>query len=356
MTDLNREVQAVGAANPLLEAVDIRVEFRAGKRALVAVAGVDLAVGDAESVAIIGESGSGKTTLAMSMMRVHALSRGRVMFDGRDITNLSFRQLNPIRAKMQMVFQNPYSSLDPRMSVARLIAEPLYAQHYGSRAAVADRVEELLDAVALPQSSTTRLPSQFSGGQRQRIAIARALATSPRLLIADEPMSALDVSVQSQIGRLMQSLQERLGIAYLLIAHDLTLVYHLADRVYVMYLGRVVESGSSTEVVYRPLHPYTAALLSATPSPTGRRREKRIVLRGEPPSPFDVPIGCPFHPRCPIARKPCATETPPLAPTGNGRSVACFYPGELPGISPMSLQKVDVRVQPPGNRIRELPT
>ena len=314
----------------LLTAQDLAVTFRAGRRRLYAVDGVSLCVHRGETVGLVGESGSGKSTLALTLMRAHAPERGRITFDGTDITNLDARALKPIRRRLQMIFQDPYSSLDPRMSVRRIIAEPLVAHGQGSRAEIAARVAQLMDAVGLPPDAAERVPAQFSGGQRQRIAIARALALEPAMLIADEPVSALDVSIQAQIINLLRDIQARLDIAYLVIAHDLALVHQISDRIIVMYLGKVVEEGPADAVIGAPQHPYTVALLSATPTPEPGSGRTRLVLRGEPPSPIDRPAGCPFHPRCPIVRDRCRHEVPPLRANGNGRMSACFAPGELP--------------------------
>ena len=314
----------------LLEARDLAVTFASGGRRLFALDGVSLHVGRGETVGLVGESGSGKSTLALTLMRGHDPDRGEIRFDGRPITRLSGAALKPVRRRLQMIFQDPYASLDPRMTVMRLVAEPLVAHRWGTRAEIRDRVLDLLAGVGLPPDAADRLPAQFSGGQRQRIAIARALALEPDMLIADEPVSALDVSIQAQIVNLLRDVQRRLGIAYLVIAHDLALVHQISDRILVMYLGRIVEEGRSDDVVGRPLHPYTVALLSATPVPEDSRKGRRLVLAGEPPSPIDRPAGCAFHPRCPIVRDRCRTEAPPLVARGDGRAVACWHPGEMP--------------------------
>lgn len=313
---------------PVMAAERVSVRFAVGRRTLTAVDDVSLALYRGRTVALVGESGSGKSTLAMTMMRATAPDEGRVLFRGQDITHLSERRLKPLRRHFQMVFQDPYASLDPRLTVERVIAEPLRAHGLGDRAAIRARVEEVLGRVGLPASAMRRYPAQFSGGQRQRISIARALAARPSVIIADEPVSALDVSIQAQIVGLLAEIQEVEDLAYLVIAHDLALVHHISDRVVVLYLGRVMEEGPTEAVVAFPQHPYTAALLSATPTPDDPQRE-RIVLAGEPPSPIDRPSGCVFHTRCPIARPKCAVETPPLVPIDSERTVACFFPGEL---------------------------
>ncbi len=314
---------------PLLEAVDLRVTFRPGGRALRAVDGVDLAVHAGETIALVGESGSGKTSVALALMGVNRLSGGTVRFEGRDVTAARGADLKALRRRMQMILQDPYGSLDPRWTVARVLEEPLVAHGLGTREERRARVEALLAQVGLPADAAARRPDQFSGGQRQRIAIARALALEPRLLIADEPVSALDVSIQAQIVNLLLEIQRRQGTAWLVITHDIALVHQVAHRVVVMYLGRVVEDGPVADVVARPAHPYTAALVSAVPAHRADERRARIVLPGEPPSPLDPPAGCPFHPRCPVARDRCRTERPALAAAGHARRAACFYPGEL---------------------------
>jgi oligopeptide/dipeptide ABC transporter ATP-binding protein len=312
----------------VMAADQVSVRFPVGRRTLTAVDGVSLALHRGRTVALVGESGSGKSTLAMAMMRATAPNEGRILFRGQDITHVPERRLKPLRRHFQMVFQDPYASLDPRLTVGRVIAEPLRAHGIGDRRAIRARVAEVLDQVGLPTAAVNRYPAQFSGGQRQRISIARALAPRPSVIVADEPVSALDVSIQAQIVGLLGEIQAAENLAYLVIAHDLALVHHISDRVVVLYLGRVVEEGPTVDVVSAPQHPYTAALLSATPTPEDPQRE-RIVLSGEPPSPIDRPTGCVFHTRCPIARPVCSTETPVLDSAGPDRTVACFFPGEL---------------------------
>jgi oligopeptide/dipeptide ABC transporter ATP-binding protein len=319
---------------PILAADGVSVTFSLGGRPLPALDGVSVGISPGRTLALVGESGSGKSTLARVLMRAQDVRQGRITFDGTDITSLGERALRPFRRRVQLVFQDPYASLDPRMTVERIVAEPLLAQGLAARSSrTADlrreRVGELLRLVGLPPDAAARRPGQFSGGQRQRIAIARALAPDPDVLIADEPVSALDVSIQAQIVNLLREVQRARHLAMMVISHDLALVYHLADHVAVMYLGRVVESAPCDDIIGKPLHPYTAALLSATPTLDGPGERDRIVLREGPPSPVNRPSGCAFHTRCPIARPRCATEVPELAPAGNGRSVACFYPGEV---------------------------
>ena len=317
---------------PLMEAEDLTVTFATPRGRVHALDGVSFQAWRNETVGLVGESGSGKSTLALTLMRALTPSGGSIRFDGREIGNLSRSALRPLRRRLQMVFQDPYASLDPRMTVRNIVAEPLRAQRYGTRAEIAARVDALMEAVGLPADAVGRRPAQFSGGQRQRIAIARAIALEPDMVIADEPVSALDVSIQAQIVNLLQDIQARTEVAYLVIAHDLPLVSQIADRIVVLYLGRVVEEGPTEAVVRRPLHPYTAALLSATPTvdTTGRQR---LVLRGDPPSPIDRPSGCPFHPRCPAAEDRCRTERPALAlqaEAGPDRRTACHFPGIVP--------------------------
>jgi oligopeptide/dipeptide ABC transporter ATP-binding protein len=313
----------------LINAVDLSVTFKVPSGSLRAVDTVSFYVNAGETVAIVGESGSGKTTLALSLMRAYAPTSGNLFFEDQDITNLSEKALKDFRKNVQMVFQDPYSSLDPRMTVSQVIAEPLRAHFKLSAKERDEKAGESLKAVGLSPDFLNRRASQFSGGQRQRIAIARALALDPKILVADEPVSALDVSTQAQIVNLLQSIQEERNISYILVSHDLRLVYHLATRVVVMYLGKVVEEGACDDVVANPQHPYTAALLSAVPALDEASRRERIVLNGAPPSPIARPTGCSFHPRCPIARPECSTQTPELQTMPNGRKVACFYPGEL---------------------------
>ncbi|PWR18266.1 ABC transporter ATP-binding protein [Zavarzinia compransoris] len=312
----------------LLEARHLHLGFRLGGRPFKALDDVSIAVHRGEAVGLVGESGSGKTSAALALLRVHRPAAGSLHFAGQDITHAPERGLRALRRRVQMVFQDPYGSLDPRWTVERIIAEPLVAHGWGRRDAIAARVRDLLAKVGLPADAAKRLPSQFSGGQRQRIAIARALALSPDLVVADEPVSALDVSIQAQIVNLLQDIRAETGVAYLLITHDLALLHRMTDRTVVMYLGRVVESGPTAAVVAAPQHPYTAALIAASPAAKAAGRE-RIVLAGDPPSPLSPPAGCAFHPRCPVARPRCRLHSPPLAPQDGGRAVACFYPGEL---------------------------
>ncbi|MFJ5613906.1 ABC transporter ATP-binding protein [Streptomyces sp. NPDC093221] len=286
--------------------------------------GFDLAAG--ETLGLVGESGCGKSTTGRMVVRLLEPTAGSIRFAGQDITHLGQRRLRPLRRHIQMVFQDPYSSLNPRQTVARIVTDPLLAQGTSAgRARI--RAAELLDLVGLLPEHLDRYPHEFSGGQAQRIGIARALATEPRLVIADEPVSALDVSVQAQIVNLMERLQDELGLAYVFVAHDLSVVKRVCDRVAVMYLGRVVEIGDKSQVYERPAHPYTAALLSAVPvpDPAVERVRQRIVLRGDPPSPAAPPSGCAFHPRCHKAQEICGVTRPELAGPPR-RQVACHFP------------------------------
>jgi oligopeptide/dipeptide ABC transporter ATP-binding protein len=294
---------------------------------------VSLAVEKGECLAVVGESGSGKTTLGRCAMRLVEPSSGEVRFAGEDLWRLKPARLRRLRRRFQMVFQDALGSLDPRQTVGAALAEPLALHWPLSRQALGRRVEELLVTVGLPPAMAERYPHQLSGGQRQRVGIGRALAPGPELVIADEPVSALDMSVRAQILNLLAELEARMELTLVLIAHDLAMVEQMADRVAVLYLGRVVELARRGDVFARPLHPYTVSLLSAVPVAMPGARRDRSVLVGEPPSAAAPPSGCAFHTRCPIARQRCAAETPPLADHGGGHLAACFFAGELNGPS-----------------------
>jgi peptide/nickel transport system ATP-binding protein len=324
---------------PLLEVAGVskhfllpREELFSPHRVLRAVDGVDLQVMRGETVGLVGESGCGKSTLARLVTRLHEPTAGRIVFDGTDITHATQGELRPLRRRMQMIFQNPYGSLNPRMSVGQILTGPLELHGIVAGAASARRrAVELLDLVGLPAESVGRFPHEFSGGQRQRISIARALAVGSEFIVADEPISALDVNIQAQIINLMVELQERLGLTYLFIAHDLAVVRHVCDRIVVLYLGRVMEVARAATLFQRPLHPYTRTLISAAPVPDPRveRARRHVPMRGEPPSAISPPSGCRFRTRCPIAEARCAAEAPPLTPGADGQLVACHFPGKL---------------------------
>ena len=282
-----------------------------------------------ETVGLVGESGCGKSTLARLITRLHEPSAGSIGFDGQDISHATVAEMRPLRRRMQMIFQDPFASLNPRMTVGDILAGPILL--HGIAADPGPLVAELLDLVGLAPGHAARFPHEFSGGQRQRISIARALAVGPELIVADEPVSALDVNIQAQIINLMVDLQERLGLTYLFIAHDLAVVRHVCDRIVVLYLGRVMEIARAADLFARPLHPYTRALISAAPVPDPRiERTRRIVpMKGEPPSAIAPPSGCRFRTRCPIAEARCAAEAPALVPGVAGQMVACHFPGRV---------------------------
>jgi peptide/nickel transport system ATP-binding protein len=301
---------------------------------------VSLSVVRGETLGIVGESGCGKSTLGRCMIRLLDLTSGRVVFDGQDISTTPRQRLRELRREMQMVFQDPIASLNPRKTVGTIVSDPLRAHGMRDRAALRRRTADLLEMVCLSPEHERRYPHEFSGGQRQRISVARALALEPRLLIADEPVSALDVSVQAQVVNLLSDLQDELQLTYVFIAHDLAVVRHISDRIAVMYLGKIVELGTTEDVCARPRHPYTEALLSAAPIPDLQvsRRRSRIVLHGDLPSAVDPPAGCRFNTRCPSATEICRAVEPPLAADAEGRVVACHHPvgsptATLPGAS-----------------------
>jgi peptide/nickel transport system ATP-binding protein len=297
--------------------------------AVQAVRGVELRIAEGETYALVGESGSGKTTLGRCLIRLIEPTSGQVLFRGEELTGMAPRELRRQRRHFQMVFQDPYGSLNPRMRIGKILAEPLAIHDVVAKSDRESEVDRLLDLVGLPASSKSRFPHEFSGGQRQRIGIARALAPRPQFVVADEPVSALDVSIQAQIVNLLKDLQERLDLALLFIAHDLAVVAETSDRVGVMYLGRLVEEGTTSSVFGSPQHPYTVSLLSAVPVPEPGTGRRRIILPGEPPSPTDPPGGCPFHTRCPIAEDRCRNEEPKLVSTPPGQAAACHFPGAL---------------------------
>ena len=323
------------AAAPLLEARNLTKQFVIGNRftaqglrTVHAVDAVSLKIMPGETVGLVGESGCGKSTLGRCMTRLYDITGGELYFEGADITKRTLRQMRPLRQRMQMVFQDPYASLNPRRRIRDLIAEPLRVHLRLSETEVRARVRQLLDVVGLLPDHMDRFPHEFSGGQRQRIGIARAIALEPSLIVADEPVSALDVSVQAQIVNLLADLQERLSLTYVFIAHDLSVVRQVSTRIAVMYLGSIVELGSANDIFAKPSHPYTQALISAVPQPDLKKagERKRIVLTGDVPSPINPPQGCRFHPRCPFATDKCRNERPVLTVAAGSGIVACHYP------------------------------
>ena len=329
-------------SDPILTIKDLSVRFPIGggliKKAsnyVNAVNGVSLTIHRGETLGLVGESGSGKTTVGRAIVRVNEPHQGSILLGSEELVGKSPKEMRPLRRKVQMVFQDPYSSLDPRQSVRQILTEPLVTHNLPLvNARGEDRVEELLQIVGLDPAFANRYPHQFSGGQRQRIGIARALAVEPELIVCDEPISALDVSIQAQVVNLLESLKEKLGIAYLFIAHDLAVVKHISDRVAVMYLGGIVEIASSEELYANPLHPYTQALLSAVPVPDANveKVRQRTILKGDIPSPTNMPSGCAFNTRCPLKEKLgnpeiCSTKRPELSviPTDSSHAVACHF-------------------------------
>jgi oligopeptide transport system ATP-binding protein len=324
---------------PLLQVHDLSKHYGDrslfGRRSLPvrAVDGVDLEVRSGETFGLVGESGCGKSTLGRCIARLEDPTAGRILFEGTDIAALPKAQLRQLRRNVQVVFQDPYASLNPRKTVGSILSEAFRIHGLHPRAQWQARVGELLETVGLQADHASRYPHEFSGGQRQRICIARALSLRPKLIIADEPVSALDVSVQAQVLNLMMSLQRSFGLSYLFISHDLRVVRHITQRLAIMYLGRIVETGETRKIYQAPLHPYSKSLLSAVPQIDRRRNDGRMILRGELPSPSNPPSGCTFHPRCPRRGPECDTRVPVLREMAPGRRVACHYPLD-PAVAP----------------------
>jgi oligopeptide/dipeptide ABC transporter ATP-binding protein len=310
----------------LLSLRDVHVRFNTAGGIVRAVSGVSLDLAVGETLGLVGESGCGKSTLGKAIMKLVPIAGGEIVVDGVDIAPLDRAALSRMRRKVQMIFQDPYGSLNPRSTVGRSVAQPLVIAGWKAEATV-ERVDTLLRWVGLPADAKQRYPHEFSGGQRQRIGIARALALSPRLIICDEPVSALDVSVRAQVINLLEDLKGEFGVSYLFISHDLSVVEHIADRVAVMYLGTLAEVGGRDQIWRNPQHPYTKALLAAAPiaDPKAARARQRTVLQGELPSPLDPPAGCPFHSRCPIAQARCRVEAPALRTVAGGALAACHF-------------------------------
>ncbi|MGI6189169.1 MAG: dipeptide ABC transporter ATP-binding protein [Clostridiales bacterium] len=318
----------------LVEVKDLKKYFpvRGGmvaekRQMLKAVDGVSFQIYKGETLGLVGESGCGKTTVGRTILKLYAPTSGRVIFDGDDISDLNDRQMRPYRKRMQIIFQDPYASLNPRMTVGDIIAESIDIHRIAAGEDREAMIFDLLDKVGLNREHAGRYPHEFSGGQRQRIGIARALAVNPDFIVCDEPISALDVSIQAQVVNLLEDLQVEMGLTYLFIAHDLSMVKHISDRVGVMYLGKIVEIAESSELYSKPLHPYTQALLSAIPVPDPDAMEKRdrIILKGDVPTPINPPSGCRFRTRCPIASDICAEQEPDMKDYGGGHMAACHF-------------------------------
>jgi oligopeptide/dipeptide ABC transporter ATP-binding protein len=358
-----------GSGNDLLVVEDLKKHFPVTRGILFqkqvasvkAVDGVTFSVKSGETLGVVGESGCGKSTMARCVMRLLDPTGGKITFEGRDITNLSRADMRPIRREMMMIFQDPYASLNGRKRVGFIVAEALEVHKMGTDAEIKRRVQELLEVVGLNPEHYNRFPHEFSGGQRQRIGVARALAVNPKLIVCDEPVSALDVSVQAQILNLLKDLQRDFGLTYVFIAHDLNVVRHISDRVMVMYLGKVAEVADRNQLYTEPKHPYTGALLSAVPIPNPERGRLRkpIVLQGDVPSPLNPPAACNFHPRCPRFQEGhCDVEPPPLYSFGDGHTAACHYPLESWPLSEEEMRRPSAapRSVPPPAEPAEAPT
>ncbi len=322
------------AAEPLLSVKNLSKRFPVGKtffgkpnKWVHAVNNVSFDIMPGETFSLVGESGCGKSTTSRLINRLITPDEGQIIFDGQDIAKISAKEMRPLRSKMQMVFQDPYGSLNPRMKVQDIIAEPLLVHTKLSPGERLKRVHELLEVVGLPATHGERYPHEFSGGQRQRIGIARALSVNPKLIMADEPVSALDVSIQAQVLNLLRDVQEQYSLTYLFISHDLAVVEMISDRIGVMYLGTIMEVAPNEELYSNPQHPYTQALLSAVPIPDPTIEKKHVLIEGDLPSPTNIPSGCPFHTRCPHATEKCSAEVPPTKEVKPGHFVNCHYPG-----------------------------
>ncbi len=322
-------------SGPLVEAIDVKKHFPTaglGRAVVKAVDGVSFEIFRGETLGLVGESGCGKSTLGRVVMQLHPATSGTIMFEGRDLTKMKGNTLRLVRKRMQIIFQDPYASLNPRMTIGDIVAEPLQNFGVNNKREREKRVHGVLKVCGLNPNFANRYPHEFSGGQRQRIGIARALVLTPSLVVCDEPISALDVSIQAQIVNLLEDLQHEFNLTYLFIAHDLSVVRHVSDRVAVMYLGKVVEIATSKDVYDTPLHPYTKVLLSSIPftDPAREAQRQPILLKGEIPSPINPPSGCRFHTRCPIAQFPiCSEAEPPLERKADGHLAACHFPGKL---------------------------